>query len=47
MFDCLQRNTTEIRNMKQYLLAVLYNAPVTMENHYASQVNHDLYGKAA
>ena len=47
VFDCLQRNTTEIRNMKQYLLAVLYNAPVTMENHYASQVNHDLYGKAA
>jgi hypothetical protein len=24
---------------------VLYNAPATMENHYASQVNHDLYGK--
>lgn len=47
VFDCLQRNPTEIRNMKQYLLAVLYNAPVTMENHYASQVNHDLYGKAA
>lgn len=47
VFDCLQRNTTEIRNVKQYLLAVLYNAPVTMENHYASQVNHDLYGKAA
>ena len=47
VFDCLQRNTTEIRNVKQYLLAVLYTAPVTMENHYASQVNHDLYGKAA
>lgn len=47
VFDCLQRNTTEIRNMKQYLLAVLYNAPVTMENHYASQVNHDLYGKCS
>lgn len=29
--------------MKQYLLAVLYNAPVTMENHYAAQVNHDFY----
>lgn len=41
VFDCLQRNTTEIRSMKQYLLAVLYNAPVTMENHYAAQVNHD------
>ena len=30
--------------MKQYLLTVLYNAPVTIENRYAAQVNHDLYG---
>ena len=30
--------------MKQYLLTVLYNAPVTIESHYAAQVNHDLYG---
>lgn len=44
VFDSLQRNTTQIKNMKQYLLAVLYNAPATMENHYAAQVNHDLYG---
>ena len=47
VFDCLQKNTTQVRNMKQYLLTVLYNAPVTMESHYAAQVNHDLYGKAA
>jgi hypothetical protein len=45
VFDCLKENTTKVRNMKQYLLTVLYNAPATMENHYASQVNHDLYGK--
>ncbi len=44
VFDCLRENTTQVRNMKQYLLAVLYNAPVTMENRYAMQVNHDLYG---
>lgn len=44
VFDCLRENTTQVRNMKQYLLTVLYNAPVTMENHYAAQVNHDLYG---
>lgn len=42
VFDCLRENTTQIRNMKQYLLAVLYNAPATIENHYAAQVNHDL-----
>ena len=44
VFDCLKENNSKIRNMKQYLLAVLYNAPATMENHYAAQVNHDLYG---
>ena len=27
VMDCLQKNTTEIRNMKQYLLTVLFNAP--------------------
>ena len=44
VMDCLQKNTTEVRNMKQYLLAVLFNAPTTMSNHYTSQVNHDMYG---
>ena len=36
-------HTTEIRNMKQYLLAVLFNAPTTISNHYTAQVNHDMY----
>ena len=27
VMECLRNNTTEIRNMKQYLLAVLFNAP--------------------
>ena len=43
VMECLQKNTTEIRNMKQYLLTVLFNAPTTISNHYTSQVNHDLY----
>ncbi|MCI8526391.1 MAG: helix-turn-helix domain-containing protein [Oscillospiraceae bacterium] len=47
VFDCLRKNTTQIRDMKQYLLAVLYNAPATMHNAYAAQVNHDLYGSSA
>ena len=47
VFDCLRENTTQVRNMKQYLLTVLYNAPVTIESHYAAQVNHDLYGGGA
>ena len=44
VFDCLRENTTQVRNMKQYLLTVLYNAPATIENHYAARVNHDLNG---
>ena len=47
VFDCLKENTTQVRNMKQYLLTVLYNAPATIENHYAAQVNHDLYWERA
>ena len=47
VFDCLRENTTQVRNMKQYLLTVLYNAPATIENHSAAQVNHDLYGGEA
>ena len=30
VMDCLQKNTTEIRNMKQYLLTVLFNATTTI-----------------
>ena len=47
VFDCLRENTTQVRNMKQYLLTVLYNAPATIENYYAAQINHDLYGGEA
>ena len=43
VMDSLQKNTTEVRNMKQYLLAVLFNAPTTISNHYTAQVNHDMY----
>ena len=37
----LADNTTQIRNMKQYLLAALYNAPLTINNYYKSLVQHD------
>lgn len=40
VLDCLQRNTTQVRNIKQYLLTSLYNAPVTMENCYVVQAGH-------
>ena len=44
VFDCLNHNTTQIKHIKQYLLTTRYNAPITMKDHYAAQVNHDLYG---
>ena len=42
VMDCMQKNTTEVRNMKQYLLTVLFNAPTTISNYYTAQVNHDM-----
>lgn len=38
----LKENTTRIRNMRQYLLATLYNAPLTIGNYYRSLVSHDM-----
>ena len=43
VMECLHNNSTEIRNMKQYLLTVLFNAPTTMSNHYTAKVNHDMH----
>ena len=42
---CLKENTTQVRNMRQYLLATLYNAPMTMHSSYAARVQHDLNAK--
>ena len=41
VFDCMRRNTTEIRNIRAYLLTALYNAPVTMSPYYQAAVQHD------
>ena len=40
--DCLKQNTTRIRNIRQYLLTVLFNAPSTMNSYYAALVAHDM-----
>ena len=42
VLDCLNKNTTEIRNIKQYLRAALFNAPSTIGNYYSSLVAHDM-----
>ena len=42
VMDCLKQNTTRIRNIRQYLLTALFNAPSTMSSYYAALVAHDL-----
>lgn len=44
VFDCIDKNTTKVGNIKAYLLAALYNAPATMDSYYRAEVNHDMYG---
>ena len=44
VFDCLDQNTTYVRNIKKYLLASLFNAPSTMGSYYSALVQHDFYG---
>ena len=44
VLDCMRENTTKVRNIKQYLKAVLFNAPSTIDSYYTALVNHDFYG---
>lgn len=40
VMECLRKNTTQVKNIKKYLLAALFNAPVTMQGYYQAEVNH-------
>ena len=44
VLDCLKENTTNVRNMRQYLLAAIYNAPLTIGCYYDPKVRHDMSG---
>lgn len=44
VFDCIDRNTTKVGNIKAYLLTALFNSTATMDSYYRAEVNHDLYG---
>jgi hypothetical protein len=44
VFDAIDGNTTQVRNIKAFLLTALFNAPATIDSYYRAQVNHDLYG---
>ena len=45
VLECMNKNTTKIRNIRGYLLTTLYNAPTTIEHYYQAAVQHDLYGQ--
>ena len=42
VLKCLHENTVKVKNIKQYLLATLYNAPITINSYYSALVSHDL-----
>lgn len=42
VIDCMKSNTTDVRNIKKYLLAALFNAPSTIDSYFTSRVNHDM-----
>lgn len=44
VLETLGKNTTEVRNIKSYLLTTLFNAPSTIDNYYKQMVQHDMYG---
>lgn len=42
VLDCLKNQITDIRNVKQYLLATIYNAPLTIDHYYTAKVSYDM-----
>ena len=45
VIDSLRKAPAKIHNIRQYLLAALYNAPVTINNYYTVEVQHDMRGE--
>lgn len=44
VLECFRENTTEIKNIRAYLLTSLYNAPMTIKKYYKSKVNNMMKG---
>jgi hypothetical protein len=42
VMDCMKNNGSKVRNIKQYLLAAIYNAPLTIQSYYQAWVNNDM-----
>jgi len=47
VMECMQENSTNIKNIRAYLITALYNAPQTMSSYYAAKANNTLYGESS
>ena len=45
VFEVMNKNPADIRNIKAYLLTALYDASLTIDNYYSALVNHDFHGQ--
>ena len=45
VFEVMNKNPSDIRNIKAYLLTALYDASLTIDNYYSALVNHDFHGQ--
>lgn len=43
VLECFQKNTTEVRNIKAYLLSSMLNATNTIDLYYQAKAQHDLH----
>ncbi|WP_415932440.1 DUF6017 domain-containing protein [Phascolarctobacterium faecium] len=44
ILDAMRDCPSDIRNIRAYMLTVLYNASLTIDNYYSALVNRDMYG---
>ena len=42
ILDCFKNQTSDIHNIKQYLLTTIYNAPLTIDHYYTAKVSYDM-----
>ena len=47
VLDCLREVKPQIKNMKKYLMASLFNAPATVENFMEARVQREVFAKMA
>ena len=44
VLETLRQNTSDVRDIKSYILTCLYNAPATINGYYQQRIQHDFRG---